>query len=94
MTTVPTTRKPLFIFVGYLAGLLFLWVIGLGTIGGAVGTAIKGAHPGALLAIPAAAAGALCFAGHAIILTMRRLRQSSNNALEADASEDVARPSP
>jgi len=94
MTATPKAGMPL---AGFVIGLVFLfifWVVGLAVVGAAVGTAVKGAHPGALLAIPGAAAGLICFAGHAIILIMRRLRQSSNSTVEGDAREGSARPTP
>jgi hypothetical protein len=72
----------------FLAGLLMwlaVWVLGLGLFGWAVGVAVKGSHPGALLAIPAAVVDLIAYVVHAAILVRRRLRQPSNSTPHADA---------
>ncbi len=69
--------------ISFLAGLLVrlvVWVSGLGVVGWAIGTVIKGSHPGALLAIPSAAAGLIAFCIHAVILIWKRQRTPARDS--------------
>ena len=71
--------------LSFLAGLLvwlLVWVVGLGFLGGAVGTAIKGSHPGALLAVPGVLVGLVAYCVHATVLVRRRRQRPSNLSLQ------------
>jgi len=77
MATSTSTRETMLSFLAGLLTWLVVWVLGLACLGWAIGVAIKGSHPGALLAIPGAMLGLIAYCVHAAILVRRRSRSPS-----------------
>lgn len=83
MTADQTPPESLFSFLLGLLVWILVWVLGLAFVAGAIGTVIKGSHPGALLAFPGALIGLIFFLVHATVLGRRRYMQTHSKSEHA-----------